>query len=436
MRIFCLNFHRQVHPSIAEAFLKFTPLLQFREPGLLFGDIRQTLWMFKSSKNLLEQVLERAQDLGFADASIALSDTAAGSQALTPHFDFFISEPGRESFSLSPLPVSSLKDLEGLRPWSRPSQIEEISDFLFGLGLGSLGDLMKLPPESWNLRWGDLGSEIQRKLNAQDKSVFTPLVPCEPLVAYHHFDFPLSNEDWILESMKPRLQELLFRLEGREQALDRMSVLLICEYSGTHHRLTFSPTHKARDLGMMLTLLGERLRGLELDNPVREWEIEITPVESAPRQIDFWESQASVEKENLMRLQSLLHDRRVVSGFLKLEPVPLPERSFSLQHEPADPVLPQTEFAFEGRAHRELPVHSEGLPRTPRPTQLLDPPVALTPQELRSFRFLHRFPMERLDLPWLKAARDYWMALNSREQCVWIYRDLSGSGYFLHGYFD
>jgi hypothetical protein len=425
-----------VHPSIAEAFLKFTPLLHFREPGLLFGDIRQTLWLFKSSKSLLEEILFRAEDLGFKEVSLALSDTAAGAQALTQHFDFFISEPGRESFSLSPLPVSSLKDLEGLKAWDKPAQVEDIAEFLPGLGLRSLGDLMKLPPESWNLRWGDLGSLLQTKISSAEKSVFAPLIPELPLVAYHHFDFPIADREWLLESMKPRLQELLFRLEGREQALDRLSLLMICEYSDAHHRLELSPSHKARDLDLLLTLLRERFKDLSLENPVREWEIEIQPLSSSPQQLDFWEPQAAMEKENLLRLQSLLHDRQIESGFLKLLPAQLPEKSWSFQNEPQPFELPATDFAFEERSHRELPVYSEGLNSAPRPTRILEAPCPITHDELRGFRFLHRSPLERLDLPWEETCRDYWLALNSKQQCVWVFRDLTNSTYYLHGYFD
>jgi hypothetical protein len=49
---------------------------------------------------------------------------------------------------------------------------------------------------------------------------------------------------------------------------------------------------------------------------------------------------------------------------------------------------------------------------------------------------LHAFPLERLELPWLQTARDYWIALNERRQCVWLFREIGSSTYFLHGYVD
>jgi len=436
MRIFCLNFHKQVHSSIAEAFLSLTPLLQFREPGLLFGDIEQTLWLFKNSKNLLEKIQTRARDLGFTEASLALADTAAGAQALTGHFDFFICEAGQETSALAPLPVSALRDLEGFRAWEKPARLEVISEFLSSLGLKSLGDLMKLPAESWNLRWGDLGTQLQRKLASQEKSAFTPLIPDQPLVAYHHGDDPMGSQFQILESVRRRLPELLFRLEGREQALDQLSLLMICEYSGQKHHLSFSPSHKSRDLPLLMTLLGDRLQKLNFENPVREWELEIKPVSSPSRQQDFWEQQTHAQKENLQRLQSLLHDRKIRSGFLRLEEAQLPEKSWSLQNEALACLMPVTDYAFEGSSHREIPIFSEGLNTAPRPTRLLDQPQVLSAQEMKTFRFLQRYPLERFDLPWQGAARDYWLAMNSRQQCVWIYRDLLNSDYYLHGYFD
>ena len=435
MRIFCLNFHRQVHPSIAEAFLKSTPLLQFREPGLLFGDVGRTLGLFKSSKHLLEELQMRAEDLGFSDFSIALSDTAAGAQALTRHFDFFISESGQETSSLSPLPTSSLRDLEGLEAWENSSGIEEIAEFLATLGLHSLGDLKNLPPESWNLRWGDLGTKLQKKIWGIERATFTPFIPTEPLIAYQHLDFPISNQQQLLLSLRPRLQELLYRLEGRNENLDQVSLLLVHEYSNEKNKILISPTHKARDLDLLLTLFQERFNQLELENPIREWELEITPLSAHPQQLDFWEPHAQ-EKENLLRLQSLLHDRKIESGFLKVEPAQLPEKSWALQAEHHELPLPVTDFVFENQAHREIPVYSEGLNTAPRPTRLLDPPVPVGKKEIQSFRFLHRFPFERLDLPWQKASRDYWMALSPSQQCVWIYRDLCTSHYFLQGYFD
>lgn len=391
--------------------------------------------MFKNSKNLLEQVQARAHELGYKNVSVALSDTAAGAQALTQHFDFFISEPGQEAQSLAPFPTASLKDLEGLKAWEKPHHVEDIADFLHGLGLRSLGDLMKLPADSWNLRWGDLGTQIQKRLAGIERHAWTPWLPTEPLVAYQHLDFPISNQDILMESVTPRLKELLFRLEGREQALDHLSLLLICEYSNHKQTVSFSPTLKARDLQLTLTLLNERLSKINLDNPIREWELEIQAVASQSKQLDFWEPQTS-EKEHLLRLQSLLHDRQIESGFLKLQDSQLPEKSWAFQKEPNDFELPQTEFAMEDQAHRELPVFSEGLNHAPRPTRLLEPPLPITMEEMRTVRFLHRYPIERLDLPWQNAARDYWLAMNSQQQCVWVYRDLKTTHYFLHGYFD
>ena len=446
-RIFCLNFNLSpAKPAWAEAFLPFTPLLHFRG-GRLWGDVSKTTWLFQNSKNLLERIGQTAHALGAPDASLALSDTAAGAQAFTKHFAFFISEPGRQGESLAALPLQCLSDLEGLLPWEDPRQVEAISEFLQNLGLRTLGELQNLPPDSWELRWGALGHELRKKLAGTDAHVWTPLIPTDTLTAYQYFEDPCGHQPTILNSLEIKLRELFLRLEGRSQRLEVLKLLLTCEYSGKKIPLHITPTMKFRDLSLVLKLLGTRFESIDFENPIKEWELEIIPAHQGHQQLDFWEPQTK-EMDNLLRLQSTLHDRGVESGFWRLRDEPVPERGFTLETEAFFSPLPVTDYAFINDSHRLMPVQSEYLQRAPRPTRLNEPPLPLTHEEFQALRLLHAQPLERLDLPWHQdgrgegLARDYWVAMNAFGQILWVYRDLrwsSESGeprYFVQGYFD
>ncbi|MFN7730027.1 MAG: hypothetical protein ACK5P7_12785 [Bdellovibrio sp.] len=401
----------------------------------------KTTWLFKNSKNLLEQIHKTAISLGAKDISLALADTAAGAQALTKHFDFFISEPGRQSESLAALPLHCLRDLEGLNNWDDVHQVEQISEFLQNLGLQTLQDLQQLPPDSWELRWGTLGHHLRQKLAGTETHTWTPLVPTDTLTAYQFFEHPCQDQATLLHFIEQSLTELFIRLEGRSQRLEVLKLMLTCEYSNHKMPLQIAPTIKFRDLSLILKILRERLDKISLENPIKEWELEILPAFQAHQQLDFWEPQVK-ELDNLLRLQSVLHDRKVQSGFLRLRDEPVPERGFSLEHESFFSPLPTTDFVFINDSHRLMPVQSEHLQAAPRPTRLLEPPKPISHDEFQSLKLLHPHPLERLDLPWQNIARDYWLALNSQKQLLWIFRDLHWSSqgdqarYFLQGYFD
>lgn len=76
--------------------------------------------------------------------------------------------------------------------------------------------------------------------------------------------------------------------------------------------------------------------------------------------------------------------------------------------------------------------------QAPRPTRLLQKPLLLTVADLQRLKILSANPIERLEDAWWETdtRRDYYFAIGSDGQCLWVYQDLRTGEHYLHGYFD
>jgi len=411
---------------VAEIYLRFSPRVQFREPNLYFIDIGSTAHFFKRSgflsgeEGLLRTAVELTQDFGFL-ARAAISDTAAGAQAFAQLDRDFVCPPGEEAESLRLLPLPLLLHLEGLQAWERPRQIEHIVAFFYMLGFEQLGDLYQISLNSFVDRWGELGKALWRRLHGLEREVISPFLPTEPLKEYGYFDFSVSLTSLLLHSIQQSLQRLFARLQGQSLFARRLSVILHCEYSQTQHRLEIEPRSASRDLALFMQLLEHRTQDLNLENPIREFEIEVLAEPEKIQQMDFFEPRSN-DLERLEALMSLLKQAGLQAGNYVLQDAVLPEETWSLSSEtnvPAAALLSSTLAA-------------------PRPTRLLKQPLRLSHEDLRGWNFLSRLPVERLEDAWWRSpqARDYYLAVSSSGQCAWLFQNLLTKDYFLHGYFD
>jgi protein ImuB len=446
---------------LAEAFLKFSPRVQFREPNWIFIDIASTSHLFLGEEGLMRSAMGLARDLGFG-AQCAIADTPAGAQAFAVAHSQKLVAPGEEREQLKALSLPLLLELEGLQAWAKPRAIESIVSFFMMLGFNKIGELSRFTFASWQERWGEAGALLWRRLNSQDRQMISPLLPMEPLEDFVHFDFPIALTSLLLHQMQKSLDFLFARLQGRRLFAQKLTFIFHCEYSNARHTIEIAPNMPSRDRELYMTLLENRLNAINLENPVRDVEIKVMPCPEQTRQLDFFEPRTS-DNDKLQSLFSLLRQSQVQPGFYKIEPSILPETGWRLcsdtpmtrdhglkqqtefQASPLQQLAPLREQKWRDEnenigptAIAPDPRYGEAVARAPRPTRMLREPRAIPLDELRRLNILSISPIERLESRWWEddTCRDYFFAVSPEGQCLWIYRDSRSEEYFLHGYFD
>lgn len=435
--------------AIAEAFLRFSPRVQLRDKNMIFIDVTSTAKFFSSYRSsardanspesgVLECALQLARDLGF-DAKAAISDTVAGAQAFAHLHSRFICPPGEERDSLQPLSLPLLLHLEGLSSWRNPRTIEQIITFFYMLGFNKIQDLERFSLTSFQDRWGETGALLWRRLRGLDHQIISPLLPTEPLEEYVHLDFPISLASLLLHQVRRSMMLLFARLQGRCLVATRLILRLHCEYSNARHKIEVEPNSPSRDLALFLTLLENKLDKLDLENPIRDFEIEVLSTPEQMRQFDFFEPRTT-ESDKLDALFSLLRQAAIRAGRYEIRDSILPERGWSVVSSAMRVASATTTAKKSSSADSRLnpPAYGASVMTAPRPTRLLQQPRRLSLEELQTLHLLTGRPIERLENGWWDECtrRDYYFAVSRTGQCSWVYQDLETQDYYLHGYFD
>lgn len=436
MRTLCLNLHKDEQPSIAETFLAFSPRVHYRQPGLAFLDVANTAHLFGGEGGLLAEVKKVASDF-FPQATAAVADTPAVAQLVSTLRPFQIVPPEQDSSELKSLPLSALIHLEGLISWQEPRAIEEIIDFFYSLGLKQIGDLQRFSLETLRERFGTTGTTLWRRLHGHDRQVISPLLPSEPLTDYVFFDFSVSLLPLLLHATENSLRRLFARLQGRGEFASKILLHLHAEYSGRYHLVEIKPVKASRQLDLYMKLIENKLAEIDLENPVKEFSIEIIGTPEKVQQLDFWEPRER-DEDKMQALVSLLNQAEVTTGYLQPQNALLPEDSWGLSAEFAESDLFEDFVEVEGQSFQIKPVYSRSLREAPRPTRLLPEPERLSSSRLKRLKFLSSTPIERLEDGWWQNSRgrDYHLALSPEGQALWIFYDKIEDQYFLQGYFD
>ncbi len=436
MRTLCLYLHQDAEPSVAEHFLKFSPRIHYRSPGLVFIDVTSTAKLFGGENQLMNAALSTARQI-FPTASGAISDTPWGAQALLHERPESIIPPRCEIEELSVAPLSLLHHFEGLVAWRSAHEIERIIDFFYMLGLNKIGQIRQFEIDSFRQRWGEVGTLIWKRLHGIDQQIISPLLPTEALKEYAHLDFPISLLPFLLHRLEKMLQHLIARLQGRGEYATKIIVRLFCEYSAELHTLELQPTSPGRQFELFVKLLENKLTTINLDNPIQQIEVEVIPCPEKIQQLSFFEPRIS-DREKLSQLMSLLQQSGLTTGFLQPKDEVLPEKAWTLTtdfkvHQPL-----QDSVTIAGESFQIRPAYSAALSQAPRPSRLLIKPRALNLDEVKRLNFLSTQPIERLEDSWWDCARgrDYYFALSPKGEFVWLFYDQNEKQYYLHGFFD
>lgn len=401
---------RQALESLAAWAMQFTSLVSLLPPLALLLEIEGSLHLFKGLDALLRRVRRHTMQLGYViELGVAPTPLAAWLLArraqATP-----VTRLEALSAALRDLPLALL-DLDD-------KQLHR----LHGLGLRSIGELLRLPRAGLARRFGlPLLDHLDRLLGLRAD----PRLPYQPPPRFQQRVL-LPAETWDSEALLFAARRLLLELAG----------MLTGRHAGTqqlhwtlgHPRrpatsITLGLAAPNRDPQHFLHLLRERLTRTTLAHPVESIGLEVTdlrPLEATNLTLDGTQSSAALEWPQLMeRLRARLGDEAVQG--LQSHPDHRPEQAWRS-------VSPGATTAY--RSH------------SPRPLWLLPDPLPLESRGgtpcLGERLYIEAGP-ERIESGWWDGggvARDYFIARDGACARYWLFRERAGERrWFLHGLF-
>jgi protein ImuB len=415
--------------------------VQFRYPHFVFVDIDSTAGLFGGELQLMKQAVDLAR--GFApQATAAVASTTYFAQVLVQFRPFEVVPENEDLNLIKTFSIAVIGEMEGLFAWPKIRQIEHIVQFFQSLGLHTLEEIWNFPLSSFRERWGEVGVTAWNRLHALEKQVISPLSTQDPLTAYGYFDEPVSLLPVLQQSLGPQLHLLFLRLQGLQRNAQKLELILFCEYSDKQHTFFVEPVSPSRDAKLFYDLMCRKLSEFSLENPIREFELQVFDAPDKVHQLDFFEPRDTSE-DRWRRLISFAKQANVEMGFLQQEAAHLPEQSYKLitdwpkDFNPKDFVERRSVNANE--AVQLKSVFAKALAKSPRPSLLLREPQLLSQNQIHDYRLLSRIPSERIESSWWLDAhevRDYYFALSQKGQLTWVFQDRSSKNYYLHGYFD
>jgi protein ImuB len=410
----------------------FTPQVSIEAPDGLLLEIKPSIRLFGG----LRELCRRLRDACLADAVLAqacaqprftLAPTAlAALVAARAGARCFITDAAVLPARLKLLPLSALR-------WPEQENLR-----LLGMGVRTLGELMRLPRAGFAKRFGptqlaDLDRLLGRRADPRPRHTRR-----ERYLGRVDLDHELDQHEGILHALRPLLGELEQFLRERQRGITALQ--------SRFHHYRAAPTRCALRLAApeanaerLLSLLRERLATLVLPEPVRRCELRsgaLTERKLVSQSLWSPGERGHSPAGEMPALVEHLRARLGAGAVYGIRRV--------AEHRPENAqVVAEPALGAPG-AKRTGDTSAIVVRRPPfrRPLWLLQVPRELDSQRGRP---RHRGVLEllagpeRIESGWWDGAdvqRDYYMASDTRGARFWIYRECGGTKkWFLHGLF-
>jgi protein ImuB len=373
--------------AIAAWACQFTSRISLEPPQAVLLEVEGSLRLFEGSGRLMAQLRSGLAGIGF-EGLLATGSTARAA--------LWLARGGSEA--LEALPVCAM------------APAPEALALLRSIGIGTLGELMRLPRSAAAARLGQgLLDDLDRALGRmpEAREFFSPPARFE---ARLELPAPVTQAESLLFAARRLLLQLESFLAARQAGVRGFTLRLL--HRGppdTAMKVGFAAPRRDAEQG--LRLLRERLGAHAFSGPVEALGLEAGELEPlaavAPGLFGDAGSETEAWGRLLERLQARLGDARVHG--LAVHPDHRPERAW--------------------RAVKERDAAT--APPGPRPLWLLEPPRRLDEGD-----FTLLAGPERIESGWWDGedvVRDYFIARTRAGSLSWIYR--APEGWFLHGLF-
>lgn len=442
---YCAEDEAAALASLGEALLVLTPGFQIDPP--------EGIWLDASAAPLnggelpwIEAVRATCRELGWIARGVVGSErfTVQALARYSPDLSQVVEPHG--GARLSSLPLHSLARAVG------PGGVEPLA----GLGLSTLGEVAALPAGAVAARFGHEGTAAVQLARGADDSVFTPDALPEVLREAIVLDWPAEALEPLLFALKTAVDRLCARLQGRQQAVVRLTVSLELD-SREKKEVGLVLARPSAQSKLLVELIRHRLTDLVVRRPICALTVTLDECcADRGRQLNLGDAPAgeAALEVVLSRLQSALGEEALFG--VELVDTHRPEaawreKRFSLSEVP-ERALGWWESAAASKAVvAAKPALAPPVDSLERPARLLREPAAL-PAELsptgalislnllgRKRRVTAMFGPERLAGDWWSErpyARDYYRVVLEGVGALWIFKDGKSGQFFAQGVFD
>jgi len=420
---------------------QFSPLVALDEAtSSLLLDVTGVAAWFGGESALAERLLEQLEALGHRPAA-ALADTPGAARALARRREggAVLIVPSGEAATLTALaelPVETLR-LE-------PKHLA----WLTALGIERIEQLAALPRAALAERFGqELLKRFDQVLGRAAETI-VPHRPAPTLVVEQTFEFPTDSLELLAAAMSERLAVLVRPVAERRWGVERLEVRLNGA-AGVLAQFTLGVYCATARVDYLLELIRLRLERLRLSEPVTGLRLAVSS--EAPlgcRQQELFPAGSTRDDrhhlgELIDHLASRLGSDAVVRAKLRADYQP--ELAWQAQPALSSPapsasrrVRERTKEATEQPVLRPL-----RLVRRPRPVEVLSLVPAGPPQVFRlgakEHRIVRHWGPERIETGWWRGRgvrRDYYCVETQPGGWCWLFRELPGGRWFLHGWYD
>ena len=402
LALWALQWSSQVSVRPADATGSALLWLEIGASRQLFGPL------FGHEDALCERIAASLAPLGFSHR-MGLAPTPQGAALLAradcPPHAAAATTPSQLQQRLAPLPLGLLA-----LPRQHIAALE-------GAGLRRIGELLALPMAAIAQRFGPDTSLYLRRLRGEAQEPLRMVQPPCRFASRCEFASPVASTTALLFP----LQRLLAGLQGYLRSLDRAIqryTLVLEHHRQAATRLTIGLARPGRDAAQFQALARERLAALVLPAPVDALRVEAPELlQPLVLQTDLF----SHEARQLEQLQQVLDRLAARLGATDVHTL----RS-AADHRP--------ERAW-GMAAAPL-AGAQAAPATARPVMPARPCWLLRePQRIAMPRELLAGP-ERIESGWWDGAdiaRDYYLTREASGAQLWVFHDLRGGGWHVHG---
>lgn len=391
---------REALAAVAVWLGQFTPRVSLEPPQGAAAEVQGSLRLFGGIERLEARLRSGLAELGF-EAALAFAPTARAA----------LWRAAGGGAPLEQLPV----DVAGLEP--------EAFDLLHGLGVRTLGELMRLPRDGVALRLGrKLLDDLDRALGKipEPRALF---VPPPRFAARLELPAQVTEAGSVLFAARRLLAQLEGFLAARQAGVRGFTLAMA--HPGAQPTLAaVGLAAPSRDAAHFTALLRERLERIALAAPVDAIRLEAGELEPLPGMTAALFRDARAANGDWMRLVERLA-ARLGSGAVH-------GLAMYSEHRPELAWRPVTPGEPPGLRPPPL---AGGQWLGSRPLWLLE-----TPRRIGERDFVLLAGPERIESGWWdgnEARRDYFIARAGDCSLVWIYRERgAGGGWYLHGVFS
>ena len=411
---------------------RFSPLVGLEawdRPESLLSDVTGCTHLWDGEERFLRAVRDYWVGRGYF-IRLALAGTVGAAWALARATAAAVVPAGEEAAALSGLPAALLR---------LPA---EVLGRLDALGLGTIGDVLKLPRETLAGRFDSILTRRLDEALGRRPELFDVERLREPLTAFREWDEPLDDRLAVAHLCRQMLRALLSGADHPGAGLHELEGELRTEAGAVG--LEIRLVEPSRDEGHLAQLVELQLERCTWSGGVVAIRWTVLRLGRLPQvQGDWLADEAETDtSRQLVALVDRLGSRLGNAAVLRAEVLPdaQPERAVRLAPWTETRPGKADEYALSPDQARCRPFR---LLADPRPIAVVSvvpdgPPIRVT-WEKQDRRVVRYWGPERIATGWWRmpdVERDYYRAEWEDGAHAWIFRDRRDGRWFLHGFFE